>query len=177
MRKNKGFTYYELLIVIAIMSLMVGFTTIGIGAAHRNNVNRWADKIESATKQARNNAISKGNAKGYLNLYYKDNKLYSYVGEQLTTTPDVKSMNLIASNVDNLNVGFDTIAGHINMGCPSGCLINIGFKQSTGEVSGLVFPFAGPTKYPSDLSIMLGNGNNHCTVEIDRYGSISTKLN
>lgn len=177
MGKNKGFTYYELLVVIAIMSLMVGFTSIGIGTTYRNNVNRWADKVESAAKQARNNAISKGNSKGYLNIYYKDDKLYTLVGEQVITTIDFDTQDweCIATNVEDVTIGWDTMAGHITLVLPSGALANVGFKQSTGEVSGLVFPYNSLTKYPSDITIGLHKGNNSSTVEISRYGSISVE--
>jgi Tfp pilus assembly protein FimT len=176
MRKNKGFTYYELLVVIAIMSLMVGFTSIGIGTVYRNNVHRWADKIESSAKQARNNALSKGNSQGYLNLYYKDKKLYTYVGEQATSVDfSTQNWECIATNVDEATISWDTDAGHISLVLPSGVLANVGFKQSTGEVSGLVFPYASLTKYPSDITIRMYKGHKSSTVEISRYGSISVE--
>jgi len=176
MRTNKGFTYYELLIVIAIMSLMVGFTSIGIGTAYRNNVNRWADKVESSAKQARNFALSKGSDKGFMNIYRSGNKLYVYVGEKITANPvdlNAKDWELIASNVDDVHIRFDTGLGSVSMPINSGALANIAFKQSTGEVAGLTFPYAGSTKYISDLEINIGKGNNDATVLIKRYGSIS----
>lgn len=176
MRKNKGFTYYELLLVIAIMSLMVGFTTIGIASARRNNVNRMADKVESAAKQARNSALSKGNSNGYLTLYYTDHKLYSYVGEKITTVPDVKTMNLIATNVDALKVSYYNSGSSASYVLTSGVFANVGFKQSTGEVSGLELPQAFPgTRFPGDIEIKLSNGNDYRIVEIKQYGSISIK--
>lgn len=178
MVKNKGFTYYELLIAITIMTLMVGFTTIGVGTAYRNSVNRSAEKIESACKEARNNALAKGNQVGYANFYRKDGKLYCHVGDEINNSTNPVNLNtqnweVVAYNFDSIHVSFDTGLGAVSMPCNSGQLFTISFKQSTGEMSGLKYPYASETtKYKSDIEISIEKGSSEANVKIGRFGVI-----
>ena len=178
MVKNKGFTYYELLIAITIMTLMVGFTTIGVSTAYRNSVTRSAEKIESACKEARNSALAKGNQVGYANFYRKDGKLYCHVGDEINASSNPVNLNsqnwdVVAYNFDHVYVTFNTGAGIVSMPANSGTLFTIGFKQSTGEVTGLKYPYASETtKYKSDIEITVHKGNNSSSVNIGRFGVI-----
>ncbi len=178
MVKNKGFTYYELLIAITIMTLMVGFTTIGVSTAYRNSVKRSAEKIESACKEARNNALAKGNQVGYANFYRKDGRLYCHVGDEINASTNPVNLNtqnwdVVAYNFDSVYVTYDTGVGIVSIPANPNALFTISFKQSTGEVSGLKFPYASETtKYKSDIEITVHKGNNSGTVNIGRFGVI-----
>ena len=92
-KTNKGLSYIELILVIAIMTLMAGLVTITMGTVNRNNLNRASDKVVSVFNEARNNALSKGSDNGYLNITSVDGVIYYNVGKPIC---------------DNLDVDFDT---------------------------------------------------------------------
>ena len=88
---NKGFSYVEMIVVVAIMALMVGMITISIGMVGRNKVNRASEKLESMIDKARVSAMTKGTKKGFLNITVVGNDVYAYAGEQVFTAADVKN--------------------------------------------------------------------------------------
>ena len=172
MRKNKGFTYYELLLVIAIMSLMVGFMSIGIGTVYRNNVHRIADDIESSIKGARNNAVSKGTDNGWANFYYLNNTLYCYVGKEITTSNPVDFTTQNWQKIGNgfNEVSFDTIT------LVNGSVASLNFKQSTGEFMGIDWPLGGaPGLHHNDVDIKIHKGNSTATVSVNLFGNVELK--
>ncbi len=172
--KNKGVTYYELLIVIAIMSLMVAFATISIGTVHRNNVYRAADNIESSVKAARNNALSKGNKYGYVNFYYKDKKLFVNFGDLVTSYDSSKQdWRQISYSIDGVKITYSDGSSFHN--CYNGDLFNLSFKQSTGECFGLMLPYEASTIYPGDVIIEVKNGKNTAKVNVGQFGKIEVK--
>lgn len=172
MRRNKGFTYYELLIVIAIMSLMVGFMSIGIGTVYRNNVNRMADDIESSIKGARNNAISKGTANGWANFYYLNNNLYCYVGKEITTSNPV---DFTTQHWEKIGSGFDSVSFD-TVTLANGTVASLNFKQSTGEFNGIDWPLGGaPGLHHNDVYIHIHKGNSTATVFVNLFGNIEIK--
>ena len=87
---NKGFSYVEMLMVLAVMAIMIGMVTISIGTINRNTVARTSEKLESLSNKARTSALTKGSQNGYLNLCEVGNGVYVYVGEMLTNPADVK---------------------------------------------------------------------------------------
>lgn len=169
MTKNKGFTYYELLIVIAIMSLMVGFISIGIGTYYRTNVNRAADGVESAIKSAKNNAVTRGTDNGWVNFYYKDHNVYSLVGPRITATNfdfSNQDWQKIASGIDNIE--FDTV--DLN----NGGICSLNFKQATGEFNGHDFPLGSTPGLhtPTYFRIRIDKGNSRAGVDVNVFGTV-----
>lgn len=178
MKKNfKGFTYYELLIVVAIMSLMAAFVTISLGTINRNNVHRTADGIESACKGARNNAISKGSDNGYVTFYYKDNKLYSYIGEKVTNTfsfaSDTRDWNIVSNKLEDFDISYTGNPTGENIA--NGQLVCISFKQSTGELIGWTNVYAGYDYPCNEITFTLSNSNSHAGVKIEKFGNITVQ--
>lgn len=174
--KNKGLSYYELLIVVTIMGLMAAFITISLGTVYRNNVNRTADNIESSVKAARNNALSKGNKYGFVNFYYKDNKLYVNVGQLITSYDGLnQDWKQIGTSVDHVGVRYNNGAGDSYHNCYDGTLFNFSFKQSTGECFGFMLPYSSLDTFPSDAEIDVENGKSEATVAIGQYGNIEVK--
>ena len=178
--RNKGFTYYELLIVITIMSLMVGFSTITIVAVNRNNVYRSADSIESTLKAARNNAISKGSNYGYANFYYKDGVLYSYVGEEMDNTfafsTDTHTWEKVTYSINDLNITYKHGGSQIGYNVPDGALFCISFKQSTGEIVSFDTPYNGSViKIDDDLTFYIEKANKEASVIVHKYGNFEVK--
>lgn len=124
---NKGFSYVEMIIVLAIMGIMVGFLSISISTNYRNEVARTAEKFESRVNQARTAALTKGTANGNLNIAYVDNAYYTYIGEKLS---DANNVKLKGEKLCNGNITM-ILVGNIDAGSPYRCLT---FKQSTGGV-------------------------------------------
>ena len=176
MKNNKGLSYYELIIVIAIMALMVGFATISIGAVYRNDVKRVSDSFESGLKEARNKAISKGTKYGYFNFYNKDNNLYINIGEEILSF-DSSTQNWVKiPGVDHLRVRTETDYGTVNLPINSGALANIKFLQSTGECRGIKFPYAGNTRYYcDDMVLYFEKKNSESEIHINKYGNITVE--
>ena len=124
---NRGFSYVEMIIVLAIMAIMVGFLSISIGTNYRNEVARTAEKFESRINQARTAALTKGSANGNLNIAYVDKAYYTYVGEKLS---DANSVKVKGEKLCNGNITM-VLVGTIDGDSPYRCLT---FKQSTGGV-------------------------------------------
>ena len=169
MTKNKGFTYYELLIVVSIMALMVGFTTISLGAFYRNNVYRYADNIETAVKAARNNAVTKGTSQGWVNFYYSNKTLYAYVGDKISPSNprDFSTQNWqkVAKNCN------EVVVDGVHMG--DGTSVSFNFKQSTGEFLGLDWTMsAAPGLHHNATYIRVESGSNSARVNVDLFGTI-----
>ncbi len=173
---NKGLTYLELVVSITVAVLLTAFFTITITTAHRNNANRAKDKIEVSVKTARNNAISRGSDNGWANFYYKDNKVYCYIGKEIDfdtnpaslTSPDQR-WELIASNVTTFTV--DTVD------LLDGNCAGVDFKQSTGELRCWKFPNASGAAYhsPADgyklkIAVIVGDKSDS-SLFIDKFGT------
>lgn len=155
---NKGFSYVEMIIVLAIMGIMVGFLSISISTNYRNEVSRTAEKFESRVNQARTSALTKGTANGYLNIAYVDKAYYTYVGEKLSSANSVKSKGEKLCN-GNIEISITTDA--INSGNPYKCL---SFKQSTGgllEEDGTI-----PPDYKA---VMFKRNMQSVSYKIDQY--------
>lgn len=175
MNNKKGFTVYELIITISIIALMATFVTISLGTVYRNNVARGGEKIESAIKQARNTALTKGNKYGFANFYYTGSALYCKVGEEVKASDpiDLKNWDLVMNGVDRVSVSFTLPDGSGSglswtTGSP---LIVLGFKQSTGE-GYMKFPYAGETKWEGNMSLGITVKGRDRDVNVDKFGSI-----
>ena len=176
-KNNKGITYVELIIVISIMAIMAGFVTISMGTVYRNNVGRAADALESATKEARNAALSKGTENGCLNLLYEDGKLYAYVGKKMMSATELKNNNysIIAQGLDSnggLHVTYYDGEDDYSDNPLSCTLYCIQFKQSTGECMGLQHSYVDGDDWPGDVEIRFEKFGRQSTVHIEKYGKI-----
>jgi len=78
---NKGFSYVELILVLAIMAIMVAMIGISYGLVTRNNVTKAAAKMESLFNTARITSLSKGSEAGALNLKAENGKIYYGIGK------------------------------------------------------------------------------------------------
>ena len=164
---NKGFSYIELLLVISIMTLMVGFSAIGIGTVNRNNVNRAGDKVYTSINSGRSSALTNGSAKGWCNFTVKNGNLYCYCGPRITnvSTSAFNSTNWekICTKAIKLKYGSHTLG--------EGEVLSLNFKQSTGEYIG--YKNKTSTDYTGgDLTITLTNGNKSKTLTVNKFGKI-----
>ncbi len=80
-KNDKGFSYVELILVLAIMALMVAMIGLSYGLVTRNNVSKAAAKMESVFNTARITSLSKGSEAGALNLMQENGTVYYYIGK------------------------------------------------------------------------------------------------
>ncbi|MBR3040936.1 MAG: prepilin-type N-terminal cleavage/methylation domain-containing protein [Lachnospiraceae bacterium] len=133
---NKGFSYVEMLMVLAVMAIMIGMVTISIGTINRNTVARTSEKLESLSNKARTSALTKGSQNGYLNLCEVGNGVYVYVGEMLTNPADVKSKGeKICSAEYEVLIKF---LGTDYTSSKDKAIHRWAFKQSTGGIIGTI---------------------------------------
>ena len=78
---NKGFSYVELILVLAIMALMLGMIGLSYGLVTRNNVTKAAAKMESVFNTARITSLSKGSEAGALNIKQEGGIIYYGIGK------------------------------------------------------------------------------------------------
>lgn len=81
---NKGFTLVELIIVLAISALIVGFMLFSYSIISNNSVSKSAKKLENVLRTARTNAMSKGQAAGVVTLDVSEGVCYAVVGTGTT---------------------------------------------------------------------------------------------
>ncbi len=139
MKRNDGFSYVEMLLVLAIIAIMIGFVTVSIGIVNRNNVARTSEKMESLAHAARTSALTKGGS--WLNIASVDGKIYAYIGESLDKQPnEVKKKGEKICNNDLVITVSGSYGGTTSdtveeEGVQSAKVLRIYFKQSTGSPS------------------------------------------
>lgn len=84
MRKNKGFSYVELLIVISIIAVMAAMAVITMSLVNRNSVTKAATKLESAFNKAKTVSMAQGTEKGKLTIFKENNAYYYTIGDKDT---------------------------------------------------------------------------------------------
>ena len=100
MRKNnKGFSYVEVLLVIAIMAILITMISITMGLLSSTNVNRGAEKLSSSLDRARNVAMAKGTSRGTIEITSDGDKCYCFVGSSSSSNKLEEREQLSASPV------------------------------------------------------------------------------
>lgn len=131
MKNQKGFSFVEMILVIAIVAILTGVAGISIGLIARSNVNRTVQKLDSAFSQARTQSMAKGNLRGQLYLTYENDKVYCYVGSGDAPDRNTKKIEIAASpvQVSVFSGANETILS------PSDNQIVIEFNQSSGAIN------------------------------------------
>lgn len=167
---NKGLSYVELMIVIGIMALLVGFSTITLGAVNRNDVGRAGDKLVSYINAGRTRALTNGSKGGYCNLYVHNGNLYANCGERISPTnpADLGTQKWDKVCAKNITLHY----GVVPLG--EGECINLKFKQSTGEYIGYQSSANDDSVVPvtGELTLNLSNGSNQWNKKINKFGKI-----
>ncbi len=95
-RNNKGFSYVEFILVIAIIAILIGLAGLTIGLVSRNNITRGIEKVGSSLNQARSTAMARGSERGAIEISFDGKHYYCYVGD------------VTSSDKDNLKTEFAT---------------------------------------------------------------------
>lgn len=75
-RDNRGMSLVELIIVIALMSIVIGMTGYGLGLINNKSVDECAKKLEMALNRNRTNAMGKKEC--WIEFYLDNNKVTMY---------------------------------------------------------------------------------------------------
>ena len=78
--KNKGISYIEFILVLAIMILLTTLATVTMSIVNRNNVTKGADRVETGINHAKTLSLSKGSDKGCITFAAKGSNVYYYYG-------------------------------------------------------------------------------------------------
>ena len=154
-RNNKGFSYVELILVMAIMAIMIGVVTISVGTVSRANINRGAEKLESHLERARSNSMARGTDRGTFVLKCENGGYYAYIGDPASAD---QTRELLVS-AGSVTVGYYVNNGSDMVTLGSGDQLTIRYKASTGSFE----PIA-PDSDEYCTSIVLMNGDKSRTV-------------
>lgn len=137
-KNNKGYSIQELIIVIAIMAILVGFATISVSIITGWDARECAEEIESHLNHVRTNALSKLGAEmritrdGTSDEYTIEYVEYNFQGDASGSLVEVATVtrtyligkenvtiecffddgtDLIISDLQNVSLGFDRSSG------------------------------------------------------------------
>ena len=102
MRDNKGFTLFEMMMVLALSAIVIGMAGLSISAVNRANVSKAANKYLAAVELARNISMAQGDAAGTLHIVKEGGQLKYYIGpdstkKEVIATPAVKVSTTITN--------------------------------------------------------------------------------
>lgn len=137
---NKGFSLFEMVLVMAIVVIMAVFIGISVSTVSRNDVLRTSERLETMVNKARVNAMAKGSAtyngsdfggNGWINIAKSGGSYYASVGAYSNDPEYVKTngekigdgkLSIYVASEDDDDMVTDTVVRHL------------GFKQSTGGI-------------------------------------------
>ncbi len=106
--KNKGISYIEFILVLAIMILLTTLATVTMSIVNRNNTTKGADRVVTGINHAKTLSLSKGSDKGCITFAAKGNNVYYYYGTNqkdkysVCTAPCKVSITVAGTNVYNI---------------------------------------------------------------------------
>lgn len=135
-KNNKGFSYVELILVMAIMAILVAMVSISMGVVSRSNVNRGAERLNASLSKARNAAMAKGTDRGTIEITCDGSKYYCFVGSSTSTNKIAERQEIGASP---MVVGYYLKGNSEMITIQAGTPLILKYNQSTGafkELSG-----------------------------------------
>ncbi len=146
---NKGFSYVELILVLAIMSLMIAMIGLSYGLVTRNNVTKAAAKMESLFNTARITSLSKGSEAGALNFRAENGIIYYGIGKY-DADPDHNEVEWVKFAQSPVYVTLSNSGGNVDLG--------------TSVVTFKYNPSSGAFKACPYSSLILSNGRTSSTL-------------
>ncbi len=134
---NKGFSYVELILVLAIMAIMIGMLSLSYSYVTSNNVSKAAAKMESVFNTARIVSLSKGSEQGALNIMQEDGKVYYCIGKFDPDDPNCPEWNKIAQTPVYITLANN--GSHSDL--PNGSIIIYKYNPSSGAFKSDAFPY------------------------------------
>ena len=145
---NKGYSLVELIVVIAIMAIMVGVTSLGIGMMFTRDANYVAVRIDDELTEARTLAMSRAGISTYvLHIDTDPKKHYIQImrADKETDTPveykkvlldksvEIKVVGDISADSGDIEIVFDKANGSVKSIKVAG--------GTSGAVSGVLYTF------------------------------------
>jgi prepilin-type N-terminal cleavage/methylation domain-containing protein len=165
---SAGVTLVELIIVVAIISVIAGALVLSTGFIGKSRVNKAYNKLQSDYSTARNNTMSKATASDLI-LYQKDNYYYIQVGseqgERLITTNQSMTFRVLAAGVESTGISFSQMAqmqGYENE-------VHFSFERSSGALKS----FGDSGSYIT--GIYIGTKGLYITYETGKYSTEDMK--
>ena len=155
---NSGFTLVELLVVLAIISILTGMAVLSFSVVGNADVNKAARNYSSILSKARTESMAKGTDAGQLNLIYENNRLYYWIGTEDASTA-VKEE--VCSSMIDVSLAYDANGIPSAADFVSGQIYTIRFSTS-----GMVEPMD-PSSNTFLSKVVFSRGNR--TVETVLY--------
>ena len=131
---NKGFSLIEVIVAIAIMSIVAGIGSLSFSAARRQDVTRAAKSVDSLLSQVRMDNMSKANVE-YMYIYIntdKDAYCYKLSNSKVNSVAAIQSLPdeevEICSDSIVISAGTETSTATIT----DNGYVAISFEKSTG---------------------------------------------
>ncbi len=154
-KRQSGYTLIELVIVMGIIVLLFGFTTINLGGVTRvTSVNETVDMLIADIRSQQTKAMTgsgDGTSGSSYGIYFQTDQYTLFRG---TTYSSQNSTNFTVELDQNLNFVNDTF--------PNSTLI---FLQSSGEISGY-------SAVNSTITIENTAGNEQKTIRVNQLGTV-----
>jgi prepilin-type N-terminal cleavage/methylation domain-containing protein len=152
-----GFTLLELLIVLGIFSLLIGFVTLNLGGVTRSvTVSSMASTVAADIRSQQVKAMSgsgNGNSASDFGIYFEQGRYTLFTGSTYTS-----------SNSTNFVVNLDSGLVFSNISFPASTII---FSQRAGEISGY-------SSSSSSITLASSTGSERKTIHINQYGVIDS---
>lgn len=165
---NKGLSLIELLIVVAIMTIIGGTVFLSTSVATNRHVTSCANKISTAFEQTRN--LTLGKQSGKIKFWVgSDGQVYAQMYVDGTTYGDQvaighSGITVTFVYVNPLNAG---IVYHQDLTTTG---MEISFSRSTGGITSQMFDGSAIDPSAKKLkAIVVTNGNRSITIEVDSY--------
>ncbi len=157
---NKGLSYVELILVMAIMAILIGVISLSVGLVSRTNVTRGVEKLSSTFTQARTTSMARGNTNGKLEISYDGSSYYYYVGNLSSPNKEQLKVEFLSSPAV---VSYATEADPNTQIAITSTPLVITFNQSSGSIQQCS---DGAGNVVSCGSITLTNGDTSATVKL-----------
>lgn len=99
LKSNSGFSLLEMIIVIAIISIMTGISVLAFSVVDNANVSKAANSFDTAFNSARVESMARGREAGKLILTYTGGTLYYQIGATGTPKEICNSMITVSAVV------------------------------------------------------------------------------
>ena len=155
-KNNKGFSYVELLLVLAIIAIMMGIMALSMSLIGRTNVNKGCDNLNSAMNQARTTSMARGRVNGQITISCEGGKYYYYIGKPGTAESSSEKVKFASLPV-KISYTLSSDPGVLES-LDEGESISIKYDQSTGA-----FGMASVGDYVDN--IVFSNGDKMATIK------------
>lgn len=157
MKNNKGFSLVELIIVIALISILTGVSFVGLGYLYNTNVKSTVQKLDSSLQKVQSYTTAKSSGGRDIGLVIKKNGDGFYVEYKgIAGQQDEK--------IGGTNLTFNYYVGGSAVAIDSTHPLEINFDRSTG---GLLPLTNNGSDYCEKIEVSL-NGANKCTITISK---------